>query len=66
MLMRAALLLLLSAAAIGHAEDNDATQIVRDAVEHWRGVSSYSEMTMVILARPPRGEEERDDHSGGV
>ena len=48
MTMRAALLLLLSVAAIGHAEDNDATQIVRDAVNHWRGVSSYSEMTMVI------------------
>ena len=26
----------------------DATQIVRDAVNHWRGLSSYTEMTMVI------------------
>jgi outer membrane lipoprotein-sorting protein len=28
--------------------DVDATQIVRDAVNHWRGVSSYSEMSMLI------------------
>lgn len=26
----------------------DARSIVRDAVDHWRGLSSYSEMTMVI------------------
>ncbi len=26
----------------------DAAQIVRDAVDHWRGLSSYTEMTMVI------------------
>jgi outer membrane lipoprotein-sorting protein len=26
----------------------DATQIVRDAVNHWRGISSYTEMSMVI------------------
>ena len=26
----------------------DATQIVRDAVNHWRGLTSYTEMTMVI------------------
>ncbi|MGI9233143.1 MAG: outer membrane lipoprotein-sorting protein [Woeseiaceae bacterium] len=26
----------------------DATQIVRDAIDHWRGLSSYTEMTMVI------------------
>ncbi len=26
----------------------DASQIIRDAVDHWRGLSSYSEMTMVI------------------
>lgn len=30
------------------AESVDATGIVRAAVDHWRGVSSYSEMTMVI------------------
>lgn len=29
-------------------EERDATQIVRDAVDHWRGLSSYTEMTMVI------------------
>jgi len=29
-------------------EQRDATQIVRDAVNHWRGLSSYTEMTMVI------------------
>ena len=28
--------------------ERDATQIVRDAVDHWRGLSSYTEMTMVI------------------
>ena len=26
----------------------DATQIVREAIDHWRGLSSYTEMTMVI------------------
>ncbi|MCP4331829.1 MAG: outer membrane lipoprotein-sorting protein [Gammaproteobacteria bacterium] len=30
------------------AEGRDATQIVRDAVNHWRGLSSYTEMTMLI------------------
>ncbi|MBT8102436.1 MAG: outer membrane lipoprotein-sorting protein [Gammaproteobacteria bacterium] len=29
-------------------EERDATQIVRDAIDHWRGLSSYTEMTMVI------------------
>jgi len=48
MTMRFSLLLLACAAANAHAEDHDAAQIVRDAVNHWRGVSSYSEMTMVI------------------
>jgi outer membrane lipoprotein-sorting protein len=48
MRMRVAVLVLLSAATFGHAEERDATQIVRDAVNHWRGVSSYSEITMVI------------------
>ena len=38
-------LALLSSAS---AETPDATDIVRGAVDHWRGVSSYSEMTMVI------------------
>jgi len=40
------LLLVLSLAAEG--QERDATQIVRDAVNHWRGLSSYTEMTMVI------------------
>ena len=30
------------------AEERDATQIVRDAIDHWRGLTSYTEMTMVI------------------
>ena len=30
------------------AEERDATQIVRDAIDHWRGLSSYTEMMMVI------------------
>ena len=29
-------------------ERPEAAQIVRDAIDHWRGISSYSEMTMVI------------------
>ena len=29
-------------------ETPEAAQIVRDAIDHWRGISSYSEMTMVI------------------
>ncbi len=40
------LLVVLSFAAEG--QERDATQIVRDAVDHWRGLSSYTEMTMVI------------------
>ena len=39
------MLLPLSASAV---EPPDATQIVRDAVDHWRGLSSESVMTMVI------------------
>ena len=30
------------------AEERDATQIVRDAINHWRGLTSYTEMTMII------------------
>jgi len=42
-------LLLLALPAVSAAEDErDATQIVRDAIDHWRGLSSYTEMTMVI------------------
>jgi len=41
--------LLLAAIACGAAETTpDAKAIVRAAVDHWRGVSSYSEMSMVI------------------
>ncbi len=40
------LLLVLSCTAAG--EERDATQIVQDAVDHWRGLSSYTEMTMLI------------------
>lgn len=29
-------------------QELDATQIVRDAIDHWRGISSYTEMSMVI------------------
>ena len=44
----AAIPLLLSNLVIADEAQLDATAIVRDAVNHWRGVSSYSEMTMVI------------------
>ncbi len=44
----AAIPLLLSNLVIADDAQRDATAIVRDAVNHWRGVSSYSEMTMVI------------------
>jgi len=40
--------LLLALPAFAADEERDATQIVRDAINHWRGLSSYSEMTMVI------------------
>ena len=41
---------LLIFAAPLHAQDvdRDAASIVRDAVNHWRGLSSYTEMSMVI------------------
>ena len=43
-------LLILSAllAAGANAEQPDARQLVRSAIDHWRGLSSYTEMTMVI------------------
>jgi len=42
-------LLLLALPAVSAADsERDATQIVRDAIDHWRGLSSYTEMTMVI------------------
>jgi len=34
--------------AIAQDSEPDATQLVRDAMNHWRGVSSVSEMTMII------------------
>jgi outer membrane lipoprotein-sorting protein len=42
------LLLLALPAFAENEEPRDATQIVRDAIDHWRGLSSYTEMTMVI------------------
>ena len=30
------------------AQERDAAQIVRDAIDHWRGLTSYTEMMMVI------------------
>lgn len=42
-----AFLLLLTPLSIA-SEERSATDIVRDAVNHWRGLSSYTDMTMVI------------------
>ena len=39
---------MLTLPALAADEERDATQIVRDAIDHWRGLSSYTEMTMVI------------------
>jgi len=41
-------LLLLALPAMAAEEERDATQIVRDAINHWRGLSSYTVITMVI------------------
>jgi len=41
-------LILLAIPALGFAEELDGKTIVRDAINHWRGLSSYTEMTMVI------------------
>jgi len=42
-------LLFLALASLAIAdEERDATQIVRDAIDHWRGLTSYTEMTMLI------------------
>ena len=41
-------LILLVIPALGISEERDAKSIVRDAIDHWRGVSSYTEMTMII------------------
>lgn len=42
------LIFLLAVPALGDAEDRDGKSIVRDAINHWRGLSSYTDMTMVI------------------
>ena len=41
-------LFFLSSCAFADTGDRDATQIVRDAIDHWRGLSSHGEMTMTI------------------
>ena len=33
---------------LGHGEERDGRAIVKDAIDHWRGQSSYTEMTMII------------------
>jgi len=43
-----AIIVLLAWAVPAATGERDATQIVRDAVDHWRGLSSYTVMTMVI------------------
>ena len=45
---RLLIIALLLSALSADAAERDATQIVRDAVNHWRGLSSYTVMTMVI------------------
>jgi outer membrane lipoprotein-sorting protein len=40
--------IMLTIPALGFAEERDGKTIVRDAINHWRGLSSYTEMTMVI------------------
>lgn len=63
------LLILLVISAPSAAEERDAKTIVRDAIDHWRGISSYTEMTMIIH-RPDwersmtmRAWTKGDDHS---
>ena len=49
--MNKRLLLVLSLAVLPTSAadiEPDATRIVREAIDHWRGLSSYTEMTMVI------------------
>ena len=41
-------LIFFAAGAAANEGDRDATQIVRDALNHWRGLSSTGEMTMTI------------------
>lgn len=42
------LLLVATPAMVAGQEEPDAGQIVQAAIDHWRGLSSYTEMTMVI------------------
>ena len=44
----ACVVVLFSLVAQVQAQEPDAKQIVRDAIDHWRGLSSVTEMTMVI------------------
>ncbi len=41
-------LLMMLGASAGALADDEATDIVRAAINHWRGLSSYSEMSMTI------------------
>lgn len=43
-----AVLVLSAAPLFAESEEPDARALVRAAIDHWRGVSSYTEMTMVI------------------
>ncbi len=62
-------LILLVIPMLGVADERDGKAIVRDAIDHWRGLSSYTEMTMIIH-RPDwersmtmRAWTKGDDHS---
>lgn len=46
--MPALIALLLNLSAVVDAAERNATQIVRDALNHWRGLTSRGEMTMTI------------------
>jgi outer membrane lipoprotein-sorting protein len=49
MIMRTFLLIaILAVPAVACADDRDASQVVKDAIDHWRGLTSDSVMTMVI------------------
>ncbi len=41
-------LLVMAASAASAAEDPDPRELIRAAMDHWRGISSYSEMTMTV------------------
>jgi len=54
---------------LGLSQERDGKAIVRDAINHWRGLSSYTEMTMVIhrpnweRSMTMRAWTKGDDHS---